>query len=142
MANPYPVAFRERAVHTYEDSLESYADVADQFGIGPATLKRWVQAFRETGTVAPRARGGGWCSPVDVPALHALVHERPDMTTDELTPAYNRRVPQRARVHRSSILRALQRSGYGFKNNGPGPRNSIIRASKPGAAPTGGNSET
>jgi transposase len=126
----------------YEDSLDSYAEVADEVGIGPATLKRWVQAFRETGTVAPRARGGGWCSPVALSALHALVHERPDMTTDELTRAYNRRVPQRAWVHRSSILRALPRSGYVFKNNGPGPRNLIIRASQPDASPTGGNSET
>ena len=142
MANPYPVALRERAVHLYEDSLDSYAEVADEFGLGPATLKRWVHTFRETGAVAPRARGGGWSSPVDLPALHALVHERPDRTTDELTRVYNRRVAPRARVHRSSILRALQRSGYVFKKNGPGPRSSIIRASKPDAAPTGGNSGT
>jgi transposase len=115
VANPYPVALRERAVHMYEDGLESYAEVADECGVGPATLKRWVHTFRETGAVAPRARGGGWASPVDLPALHALVHEQPDMTTDELTRAYNRRVARRARVHRSSILRALQRSGYVFK---------------------------
>lgn len=142
MANPYPVTLRERAVQTYEDTLESYAEVADQFGIGPATLKRWVLAFRETGTVAPRARGGGWCSPVDLPALHALVQERPDTTTEELTRAYNHRVPRRARVHRSSILRALQRSGYVFKKNGRGPRSSIVRASKPAVAPSGRSSGT
>jgi transposase len=135
MANPYPVALRERAVRAYEDGTESYADVADQFGLGPATLKRWVARARETGSVAPLAKGGGWVSPVDLPVLHALVHARPDATTDELTRAYNRRAGRGARVHRSSVLRALQRSGYVFKKNGPGRRNSIRPASEPCAAP-------
>jgi len=58
MANPYPVALRERAAHMYEDGLESYAEVADECGVGPATLKRWVHMFRATGAVARRARGG------------------------------------------------------------------------------------
>ena len=134
MPNPYPLMLRERAVRTYEDGLESYAEVADQFGIGEATLQRWVRRGRDTGSVAPLARGGGWRSPVDLPALHALVHNRPDTTTGELTRAYNRRVGRQARVHRSSILRALQRSGYVFKKNGPGRRNLIRPASRFSAA--------
>jgi transposase len=134
MANPYPVALRERAVRTYEDGLGTYAEVADQFGLGVATLERWVRRGRERGSVAPLAKGGGWRSPVDLPVLHALVAERPDATTGELTRTYNRRVGRTARVHRSSILRALQRSGYVFKKNDPGQPNSIIHASKPNDA--------
>lgn len=134
MANPYPTALRERAVRTYDEGTDTYTEVADQFAIGKATLERWVRRARETGTVAPLARGGGWHSPVDLTALHALVQERPDTTTAELTRAYNRRVARAARVHRSSILRALQRSGYVFKKNGLGRRNSIVPASKPSGA--------
>jgi len=49
------------------------------------------QVPRDGGGRPPSPRGG-WASPVDPPALYAFVNERPDMTTDELTRAYNRRV--------------------------------------------------
>jgi transposase len=141
MANPYPVALRERAVRTYENHLESYAEVADQFGVGAATLKRWVSRVRETGSVAPFAKGGGWQSPVNLPVLHALVQKRPDTTTNELTRAYNHHMGRAARVHRSSILRALRRSGYVFKKNGRARRNSIVPTCRPSVAPSAGGSE-
>lgn len=133
MPNPYPTALRERAVRTYETGTRSYVHVAEHFSISLATLVRWVQRARDTGTVAPLERGGGWRSPVDVAVLHGLVRERPDQTTDELTRAYNRQVPAGGRVHRSSILRALQRTGYVFKNNAGDRQNRIVRVSTPNA---------
>ena len=138
MASPYPVALRERAVRAYETSTETYRQVADRFDIGINTLVRWVQRARELGTVAPFDRGGGWRSPVDLTALHRLISERPDRTTDELTRAYNAAAP--VRVHRSSILRALQRTGYVFKKNDRGRSNRIVRASKRSDAPSAGGS--
>lgn len=131
MPNPYPTALRERAVRAYEDSTARYTDVAAGFGISLATLVRWVQRSRETGTLAPFAKAGGWQSPIDLPLLHRLVQEKPDRTTDELTRAYNREAAPDARVHRSSILRALQRTGYVFKKNAHDPRNTIVRRSRP-----------
>ena len=130
MPNPYPIALRERAVRAYENGTDTYKEVAAQFSISVATLIRWVQRERETGSVAPLAKHGGWRSPVDVALLHRLVRERPDRTTDELTRAYTRRVGPAGRVHRSSILRALQRTGYVFKKNGRGRRNKIVRRSR------------
>jgi transposase len=129
MPNPYPTELRERAVRVYESSDESYREVAGRFAVGEATLQRWVRRQRETGALDPLAKGGGWASPVDVRVLQALVQERPDRTTDELTRAYNRRAVPEARVHRSSILRALQRTGYVFKKNDRARRNTIVRAS-------------
>ena len=129
MPNPYPTELRILAVRAYEASDETYVAVAERFAIGEATLQRWVRRQRTTGALDPLAKAGGWASPVDVPVLQALVHERPDRTTDELTRAYNRRVASAARVHRSSILRALQRTGYVFKKNEPGRRNSIVSGS-------------
>jgi transposase len=140
MANPYPVALRERAVRAYETSTETYHHVAARFDIHINTLVRWVQRARELGDVAPFDHGGGWHSPVDVTVLHQLVTDRPDRTTGELARAYNAAVAASARVHRSSILRALRRSGYVFKKNGRGRRNRIVQASKPSAAPSGGGS--
>ena len=140
MPNPYPTALRERAVRAYEDGTDRYTDVAATFGVSLATLVRWVQRTRETGLIAPLDRGGGWQSPVDLPLLHRLVQERPDRTTDELTRAYNREATPAARVHRSSVLRALQRTGYVFKKNARARRNTIVSASKPNGRRSGAGS--
>ena len=127
-------------MRAYEDGTDRYTDVAVAFGISLATLVRWVQRARDTGVLAPLAKAGGWQSPVDLPLLHRLVHEKPDRTTDELTRAYNRAAAPDARVHRSSILRALQRSGYVFKKNVRDRRNRIVSPSRPTARPSGGGS--
>ncbi len=82
----------------------------------------------------PVPKGGGWYSPVDIGLLHRLVRERPDRTTDEVTRAYNRVAAPEARVHRSSILRALHRSGFVFKKNDRGRRNWTGPRSRPSAA--------
>ena len=133
MPNPYPTVLRERAVRAYEGGTDRYTDVAITFGISLATLVRWVQRSRETGVLDPLDKGGGWLSPVDLPLLHRLVAEKPDRTTHELTRAYNRVAPCAARVHRSSILRALQRTGYVFKKNDRARRNTIVPPSRPNA---------
>jgi transposase len=136
MPNPYPIELRERAVRAYEDGTGTYVEVAADFRIAVSTLCEWVRQARDTGSVMPAPRGGGWYSPVDIGLLHRLVRERPDRTTDELTRAYNERAAPEARVHRSSILRALQRTGFVFKKNGRGPRNWIGPRSRPSAGPS------
>jgi hypothetical protein len=62
--------------------------------------------------------------------LEVVLRERPDGVVDELRAMYNARVPKRARVHRSSILRALHRRGYVFKKNVRGPLSKTARTSK------------
>jgi hypothetical protein len=94
-----------------------------------------VQRQRTTGALDPLAKAGGWTSPIDRALLQTLVAERPDRTTEELTRTYNQRAAPAARVHRSSILRALQRLGYVFKKNGRGRRNSIVRACRTSGPP-------
>ena len=111
MPNPYPIELRERAVHAYEESTDTYVEVAARFSIAVSTLCEWVRQSRDAGHVMPAPKGGGWYSPVDLQLLHALITERPDRTTEELTRAYNQRAAPEAQVHRSSVLRALQRTG-------------------------------
>ncbi len=137
MPNPYPLELRERAVYAYEAGDATYVEVAEQFRIDRATLIRWVQRNRTTGSVTAHDKGGGWVSPVALVLLHRLVGERPDTTTDELTRAYNRRAAPAGRVHRSSVLRALRRSGYVFKKNDRGRPNRIVQMSKPSGGPSG-----
>jgi len=105
--------------------------VAKQFGIDRATLIRWVQRARSTGSAAPHRKRGGWTSPVDVALLERLIRDRPDMTTDELTRAYNREAARPRRVHRSSVLRTLHRRDFVFKKNDRDRRNRIVRMCKP-----------
>jgi putative transposase len=132
MPNPYPNKLRARAVRAYESRTDTYKDVAARFAIGAATLMRWVQRQRDTGTVDPLVKAGGWASPVDWAVLKELIDKRPDQTCEELTRAYNRVAPN-GRVHRSSIWRALRRGGYVVKRNARGPRSRTARGSKPNA---------
>ncbi len=101
--------------------------------MAPAALQRWLRRKREFDTVAPRTKGGGNLSPVDLEALTKVVVELRDATTYELTAAYNQRVAKGARVHRSSVQRALRRAGYVFKKNAFVPLNNHVPTSKQSA---------
>jgi len=93
-------------------------ELAAIFGIGYRSLERWVAQYRATDSVAPRPRGGGWESPIDLVVLHAVVRERPDRTCDEFCRAYNRRVGRAERTTETSFRRAMARAGYVLKKNG------------------------
>jgi len=136
MPNPYPIELRERAVAAYEAGEGSYERVAQRFSVCSRSLVRWVARARDIGSVAPLKKGGGWQSPVELEAMHAVVRDKPDGTVEELTRAYNRRVRPLHRVHRSSFLRALRRSGYVFKKNVRGLWRASDPTSKPSGSPT------
>lgn len=136
MPNPYPIQLRKLAVAAYEAGEGSYDGVDERFALSGRTLVRWVARGRELGTVAPFDKAGGWRSPVDLEALHAVVREKPDRTSHEFTREYNRRVPKAAGVLRSSFIRALRRSGYVFKENVRGPQKPIATTSAPSGSRT------
>jgi transposase len=118
MPGPLPVELRERVVAAYESGRESYDVIAAQFGVARRALQRWVALKRETKSVAPRPRGGGNFSPVDVGLLEKIVANGKSATSHEISADYNAQVPRRDRVHRSSIQRALRRAGFVFKKKG------------------------
>ena len=117
MPNPYDLALRERAVTAYERGDGSYAHLAALFDVDHRTLERWVARWRDTHSVAPQPRGGGWPCPIDVTVLRAVVRDGPDATVTELCWEYNRRVPKARRTARSSFHRALRRAGFVLKKN-------------------------
>ena len=102
----------------YEAGEGGYHELAALFGVGYRTLQRWVAQYRATDTVAPRPRGGGWRSPIEIIVLHAVVRERPDGTSEELCREYNRRVGRAASTSAASFRRAMGREGYVLKKNG------------------------
>ena len=72
---------------------------------------------------------------MDLELLETVVQDTRDATTEELTRGeYNHRVDRARRVRRSSILRALHRSGYVLrKKNGRGLQSRTEPTSKPNA---------
>jgi len=124
MAEPYDLAFRERAVAAYNAGEGGYHRLAHLFGIAYRTLQRWVTQERTTGSVAPRDKAGGWRCPIDMERLRTVVREAPDATVAELCWEYNRRVPSAQRTNDTSFRRAMRRVGFVLKKNGRGPAKS------------------
>ena len=57
MGRAYSVDLRERVVAAV-DGGGSCREAAEAFGVSVATVVRWAQRFRATGTVAPKPMGG------------------------------------------------------------------------------------
>lgn len=133
MAEAYAVALRERVVRAYEAGDGSYPVIAVRFALGEATVKRWVWRYRD-GELSPVKKGGGTPSRVTAADVEALVAHLGDPTAGELTAAYNRTRRGRARVHVSTMKRALHRCGYVVKKNGAGRWRRPGPTSKPNGA--------
>ena len=58
MAKPYSTDLREGVVAAVEEDGLSRHQAATRFGVGVSTAIRWVQRYRETGSVAPGQMGG------------------------------------------------------------------------------------
>ena len=120
MSFAHPVELRKRVVTAYEAGEGSYPMIAKRFGIGEASVKRWVWRYRETGTFASDVGSGGRRSEVSRTEIDAIMNRLGDANAGEITAEYNHGRRGRHRVHRSTIKRALHRYGYVVKKNGFG----------------------
>lgn len=48
MPRPYSKDLRIRVVNRVKESKELHQQIADNFGIGVATLRRWIQLYTKT----------------------------------------------------------------------------------------------
>jgi transposase len=120
MAEPYPIELRERVVRAYEAGDGSFPSIAAQFVVGEASVKRWVYRKRRFGSVGAKPKGGGTPSSISAEELDAIVTRLGDPTAREMTAEFNRHRRGKARVHVSSMKRALHRHGYVVKKNAAG----------------------
>jgi transposase len=120
MPEAYGVELRARVVGAYESGEGSYRAIAQRFSLGEATVKRWVWRLQRFGDVRPLRKGGGTASSIGADEVAALVVKLRDPTALELTAEFNRTRRGRARVHVSSMKRALHRHGYVVKKNADG----------------------
>ena len=127
MPAPYSKDLRERVVRAYLDGHGTYAEVADRFGVGEATVDRWVARVRRTGSVDPDAMGGDRRCKFDEESealVVALVEEQPDVTRDELVVLLRDRAG--LDVSPAGVQRALERLGLTRKK-----RRSMLRNATP-----------
>jgi transposase len=109
---------RRRVVEAYKRGGMTYAEVAEQFSIGHASVSRWLRLDRETGSVLARAHGGGRAFLVNdknLKQLEKLVLAHPDWTEDEYTKTFNSETG--LNLSDSTVGRAIRRLGYGVKKN-------------------------
>ena len=120
MPDAYSSELRDRAVEAYEAGEGGYAAIGARFEVGAATVMRWVRLYRAQGSTVPRRKGGGTPSTISVGEISELLGRLGDPTTNELTAAFNRGKRGAARVHVSSMKRALHRHGYVVKKSADG----------------------
>lgn len=135
MAEAHPLELRERVVRTYLAGEGSYAEVGERFDVGVASVKRWVRLKREIGRVTPKPKAGGTTSTIEAGELEAIVQKLGDPTAREITAEFNRLRRGSARVHVSSVKRALHRCGYVVKKNAAGRWSVCGRMSSQSAQP-------
>ena len=116
----YSVDLRERVVGAADGGMPQSV-VARTFGVGRATVQRWVRRRRETGGVAPAPRPGSApaIGPDEAPALREQVAAAPDATLAEHCHAWA--AAGRGRVGVSAMHRALRRLGITRKKSRSGP---------------------
>src|SRR3712207_2876737 len=94
MAAPLSTDLRERVIRAWQNQEGTWEELALRFGVGVASVNRWVRRFRHTGAVTPAPHAGGQWHRIpdeDLPLLRQLVAERPDQTRAQLARAYARR---------------------------------------------------
>lgn len=115
-------------------------EVAELFGIGEATLRRWLRRARETGSVAPITDYSHGPSPkiehANLLVLEELMRETPDATNAELAERMEARTG--ISVSAATIRRAVNILGWTRKSSSspekPKPRilGIFVRAGEPG----------
>ena len=86
----YSTDLRERVVAACDAGDATRARIAARFSVGVAWIRKLVRQRRETGSIAPRPRGGGRAPAFDAEAagrLREAVRHDPDATLEELARA-------------------------------------------------------
>ena len=109
---------RSRALSAYEQGTGSVHTVAARFGIGHASLSRWIKRKRATGSPERLPRGGGTPRRVqadDEALLRSWLREDPSITQQKLA----RRLSEATghSVSQQTICRTIQRMGQTLKKS-------------------------
>ncbi|MCB9683338.1 MAG: transposase [Alphaproteobacteria bacterium] len=121
---------RTRVVQAYLNGTETQQQVADRFGVGVASLVRWLRLQRESGSLKPRPSDGAPAPKLDANGLQVLaglVAEQNDLTNAEYAMQLEDLLG--ITVSRSTVIRAFKRLGYTRKKRRLSLRNGDSSAS-------------
>ncbi len=106
---PYSQDLRERVIAAVRAKKQTLDQIAQTFGVSPATVDNWAQRWRETGSVAALPWAGGVKRRLrDCEAtIRAEVEKQPDATLTELCERVQ--AAKRVRATPSMMCRELQR---------------------------------
>lgn len=114
----YSMDLRERVVAACDEGIDTRAEIAERFRVSESWVRRLLQRRRETGSIAPKAPGGGQAPAFGGEAAERLrraVADRPDATLKELAIAAG------VACSVSATDRALKRLGITRKKSRSGP---------------------
>jgi transposase len=120
---PFSVDLRERVVAARLKG-QSIAQVAEQFGVSPRSVRRYTQLSQQ-GQLAPKSIPGKppRLKPEQEEAFVTMVREHPNFTLEQ----YGREWEQRSGVHlpKSTLHVHLQRLGGRFKKRPALPESAV-----------------
>jgi transposase len=121
MPAPLSVDLRMRVVEAYKEEGLTYGEAAARFGIGYATVNRWLRLHRETQQLAPKPTPGRVrrISLEGDEIVRRLVREQPDATLKELAERYGALEGRRLPV--ALMQRAVARLGLTLKKRSSTP---------------------
>ena len=127
MPKSYSGDLRERVIEAVEMGA-SRREAGERFEISASTSVRWLQRWHESGSAAPKARGGS-VSPLEKSSdqILTLIADQPDLTLLETVAELRRR---RIRTSRSALWRFFDRHGITFKKK-PASRGTAARGCGP-----------
>lgn len=111
----YPIELRDRVIQAWRSGRYRWEELAELFGVGLATVNRWIGRYRRTGSAAALPHGGGQPLQTQDAVVERIVVASPDLTRDEIAEAYAKEAGKRLSV--ASIGRALRRLGFTRKKS-------------------------
>jgi transposase len=126
----YSNDLRRKIVAAYERGHHSQREIAELFGVSPATVRNFIRRKRERGAPDQLPRGGGAPARIDDAAraeLRRLIAASPDATLEEAREHLAREAG--VSVGLSAVCRALARLGLPRKKSRSTPASATRPAS-------------
>jgi transposase len=127
----YSLDFRCVVINTYESGEGTIEEVAEQFGVGTAFVKKLVRVHRTGESLAPQ-HGGGAQAKLQVAAREkvcAAVKARPAATLDELKAELRRACQVEGSA--PTVCRELQKLELSRKKRASSPANALRSSGTP-----------